>query len=584
MPPFANICEAAERRAVHALTFLQPVDIRADKRAPRGYAVDMEPRWTPAFPLAQLAPGSARVFKHPDAQVAVFHLADGALHAVDNRCPHEGYPLAVGAVKGCVLTCQWHNFKFDLRDGACVMGEEAVRSYPVRVTDGVVEVDLAPPPGLIAGIWADLEAAMVVQETGRIARGVVRLLTLGVEPARIAAQAAIFDAQRAEYGTTHALPFAAAALIPTPGVEPALPLVQALDLAARSHVRLPRRAAPDPVDPGEDPVEAGTRVRAAVEAEEPLAEALVRGAVAKGWRRAELEPWFLGLCADHFLDFGHALIFTHAAFDLLDGADWHGAADVLGALTWSITCGTREDTLPAWARWRREITDVSSASSTLPPDALIDLDRPAAFAAVAAAGPGAIDALSIAAAERLLRFDPAIDADPTLAEGWLDVTHRLTFVQAVRRALLRAAPADALRLLLQAAWFVAGARPLDGPSSADSVPSTLDEVVAAVAARQPDATARARAFLAAGGDAAALTSALETVAVRDHAVRAIFLVHLVKTLRAGASERRSTGDDRPLLAAVRYLSTPARERNVERSVNDAIALVHHGRPPRALTD
>jgi nitrite reductase/ring-hydroxylating ferredoxin subunit len=263
----------------------------------------MDPRWTPAFPLASLAPGSARVYKHPDAQVAVFHLADGALHAVDNRCPHEGYPLAAGTVRGCILTCQWHNFKFDLRDGSPVMGEEGVRTYPVRVQDGVVEVDLAPPPGLVDGIWADLEAAMVVQETGRIARGVVRLLALGVPPARIAAQAAIFDAQRAEYGTTHALPFAAAALDPTPGVEPALPLVQALDLAARSHVRLPRRSAPAAIDPGEDPIEAGLRVRAAVEAEDPAAEALVRGAVEKGWLRAELEPWFFGLCADHFLDF-----------------------------------------------------------------------------------------------------------------------------------------------------------------------------------------------------------------------------------------------------------------------------------------
>ena len=100
------------------------------------------------------------------------------MHAVDNLCPHEGYPLAEGYVQGCVLTCAWHNYKFDLRDGACVMGEEAVRAYPVRVKAGVVHVDMAEPDPstAIPGLWSSLDVGLTDYRMGRVARDAVRLL------------------------------------------------------------------------------------------------------------------------------------------------------------------------------------------------------------------------------------------------------------------------------------------------------------------------------------------------------------------------------------------------------------------------
>ena len=43
-------------------------------------------------------------------QLAVFKV-DDKVFAIDNRCPHEGYPLAEGTVDdNCVLTCNWHNW------------------------------------------------------------------------------------------------------------------------------------------------------------------------------------------------------------------------------------------------------------------------------------------------------------------------------------------------------------------------------------------------------------------------------------------------------------------------------------------
>ena len=59
---------------------------------------------------------------------------DGELHACNSRCPHEGSPLVEGSLdSGCVLTCQWHNWKFELSSGANLYGGEALRIYPVQV-------------------------------------------------------------------------------------------------------------------------------------------------------------------------------------------------------------------------------------------------------------------------------------------------------------------------------------------------------------------------------------------------------------------------------------------------------------------
>src|SRR5262245_33754352 len=51
-----------------------------------------------------------------DRRIAVF--ADGdAVHAVENNCPHMGFPLDRGTVRDGMLTCHWHQARFDLRSG-----------------------------------------------------------------------------------------------------------------------------------------------------------------------------------------------------------------------------------------------------------------------------------------------------------------------------------------------------------------------------------------------------------------------------------------------------------------------------------
>src|SRR3712207_2125509 len=72
-----------------------------------------------------------------------FH--DGRVHAVDNRCPHMGFPLHRGSVRDGILTCHWHHARFDLESGGTFdqFADEA-RVFPVEVRDGQVWVDLTP--------------------------------------------------------------------------------------------------------------------------------------------------------------------------------------------------------------------------------------------------------------------------------------------------------------------------------------------------------------------------------------------------------------------------------------------------------
>ena len=79
-----------------------------------------------------------------DRPVAVF--ADGArIHAVDNRCPHMGFPLDRGSVKDGILTCHWHEARFELASGCTfdLWADDAI-SYPTEVRGGEVWVATSP--------------------------------------------------------------------------------------------------------------------------------------------------------------------------------------------------------------------------------------------------------------------------------------------------------------------------------------------------------------------------------------------------------------------------------------------------------
>src|SRR5438105_5441882 len=69
-----------------------------------------------------------------------------AVYAVDNRCPHMGFPLHRGTVSDGILTCHWHHARFDLSTGGTFdQFADELRRFPVELEGDAVLVDLSPP-------------------------------------------------------------------------------------------------------------------------------------------------------------------------------------------------------------------------------------------------------------------------------------------------------------------------------------------------------------------------------------------------------------------------------------------------------
>ena len=76
---------------------------------------------------------------------------NGDVFAVDNRCPHMGFPLHRGSVADGILTCHWHHARFDLCTGGTFdQWADELRRFPVEVDGDDVYVDLTPPRDRVA--------------------------------------------------------------------------------------------------------------------------------------------------------------------------------------------------------------------------------------------------------------------------------------------------------------------------------------------------------------------------------------------------------------------------------------------------
>src|SRR5947199_7280533 len=86
--------------------------------------------------------GKGSVSVQVDGHPVVLFLYGDQVHAVDNRCPHMGFPLDRGTVKDGILTCHWHHARFDLASGGTFdLWADDVRAFPAQTRDGEVWVD-----------------------------------------------------------------------------------------------------------------------------------------------------------------------------------------------------------------------------------------------------------------------------------------------------------------------------------------------------------------------------------------------------------------------------------------------------------
>ena len=93
--------------------------------------------------LDELAEGKPRAIKVEGQSIALFK-HNGGIYATDNQCPHMGYPLTRGRVRGGVLTCDWHGWSYDMRGGGCFTGGcDDLATFPVEVRENDIYIDIA---------------------------------------------------------------------------------------------------------------------------------------------------------------------------------------------------------------------------------------------------------------------------------------------------------------------------------------------------------------------------------------------------------------------------------------------------------
>ena len=89
---------------------------------------------------SDVRPGRGCLVRCAGKELALF-VVDGQYYALDNECAHLGGPLCDGIVSGTAVTCPWHDWTYDVRDGKEVMGQGAVKSFPCRVEGDDVLVE-----------------------------------------------------------------------------------------------------------------------------------------------------------------------------------------------------------------------------------------------------------------------------------------------------------------------------------------------------------------------------------------------------------------------------------------------------------
>ncbi len=411
------------------------------------------------------------VVKHGKKQIAIF--ASGSeVYACNNRCPHEGYPLSEGTIsENCLLTCNWHNWKFDLESGETLIGGDNLRRYPVRLADGKVWLDVSDPPAearaeaALVGLRAAFERHDRFREYEHMARELARYMKAGGDPLEALRQAIHWAHDRLQYGTSHAIAAAADWLDlrdwkakDDPVAELAI-LTEAIGHFAWDSLREPSYPFPE----GQATYRPADLV-AAIEAEDEAAGvAQIRGALAEGLSFADLEAPLAEAALAHYADFGHSAIYVAKTGQLIAHLGPTVAEPLLLALVRSLSYAFREDLIPefraygpALADWPENVTPGAAAPRA---QDFIGLATPAALARAQdfAADPQALHrALLGASAWQMLHFDTASEArnDGPVQDnvGWLDFTHPLTFGNAVRELCTRH-PQLWPRGLLQMACF-----------------------------------------------------------------------------------------------------------------------------------
>jgi nitrite reductase/ring-hydroxylating ferredoxin subunit len=538
--------------------------------------------------------------------------ADGdAVHAVDNRCPHMGFPLHRGSVADGILTCHWHHARFDLCSGGTFdQWADDLRRFPVELRGDDVYVDMAPRADRVAHYRKRLRDGLERNIPLVLAKATITLTESDPTGVEAFADGLAFGVERRGDGWGRGLTTLTCFMNLAPWLDIAdvpVALYQGLADVSAEAAGEPPRFPLDPLPSACPDVSAlGRWFRRFVEVRDAEgAERALVSAVRVGASPTELADMLFAAATDHrYLDGGHTLDFVNKALEALDAVGWAHAEAVLASLPVQIASAERMEESNAW-RNPVDLVDLLDGAFERIPVALgagnarragwsgrselVELvlgDDPAASvdAMLEALGAGAdavelASAVSFAAATRIARF-------PTTNEfgDWDTALHTFTFANAVEQGLRRSPSRELFRGVLDAAMSVYLDRFLNVPATRlplptrTAEPNTLLDDLSRVFERQQEvdeAGTLVTSFLARGGDSDRLVSALGAALTREDRN-----FHTIQCLEASVRQsellRGTEAAGLPLVAAARYLAAHAPTTRSQRQTFDIARRLHRG--------
>src|SRR6266699_429534 len=382
----------------------------------------------------------------------------GHVFAVDNRCPHMGFPLDRGSIEDGILTCHWHHARFALASGCTFdLWADDVPTCPVEIRAGG-EIWVNPVFGYSdpVGHWRQrLGDGLAHNLNLVIAKAVHGQLAAGQLPSDVIRQAALFGTRNRDgWDTGLTILSALGQLLPFLSEEEThLALFHGVRrVAADCDGAAPRRdRAPLAGRPDLATLKRWLRRWVAVRHRD-AAERTLLTAIAGGTSPAGLADLIFTVETDRaYADGGHSLDFINKAFECLDLIGWEHAADVLPSVVGQMTAARGAEERTAW----RQPIDLIALCE----QAALDLPRLVAGRGNASCWSDhamlSESLLAYAAALRVARFGTANEhAD------WETAHHVFTYANAVHQALKRIGsepadsgdPVDAVRGLLTGQW------------------------------------------------------------------------------------------------------------------------------------
>ncbi|RTE11335.1 Rieske (2Fe-2S) protein [Paenibacillus whitsoniae] len=439
--------------------------------------------WIHAGTLDELKQVSSKVIK---GGIAVFYHED-EVRAIDNRCPHLGFPLHLGSVCSGMLTCHWHHARFDICSGGTLdPWADDVPAYDVKVENEIVWVSPRPRNiGNAEKLKLRLREGLEQNIGIVIAKAVIGLFESKVPVDEIVRIGITF-------GTTQGNGWGAGLTILT-AMRNVLPKLDAsgqilalyhglVHVARTSSGRAPRHLLGALPSSPASTERLMAWYRNCVEVRDTQgAEKVLLTAIANRASSEQLADMMLISVTDHFyLDGGHTFDFHNKAFEALESLGGPLTEPILASLVPLLRSPTRSEELHHWQAPVDLVTPLQDAFKMLQqpaisePSVLLDeqafveqllsdnaletIDQLSRLLLGGAAPEQLAQLICLAAAERIVRFHTQNEFS-----DWVAVLHTFTYAHAVHERLSRSKEPLLLRALYYGAMALYHDRFLNVP-------------------------------------------------------------------------------------------------------------------------